>query len=46
MEKQKIELQCLECSKKFNRMLSPISTKEVICPKCKSIDIDLAERSK
>ena len=41
-EKQKIKLQCLECGKKFSRMLGPDSYDKVTCPKCKSTDIDLA----
>ena len=39
-DKHKIYLKCLECDKKFNRILSPNSG-DILCPKCKSNDIDL-----
>ena len=43
IEKQKIELQCLECEKQFTRVLGPHSYDKVICPRCKSTDIDLGK---
>ena len=42
VEEKKINLQCIECGKRFSRKLGPTSTREVKCPKCGSVDIDIA----
>jgi len=35
----KVEYECMECGKKFKKSVT--STKEVRCPKCKSVDIEI-----
>jgi DNA-directed RNA polymerase subunit RPC12/RpoP len=40
---EKMDLECMECGKKFSKSLKSLSTAgEIRCPKCRGVDIEPA----